>query len=97
MSDINKLYSVLFDTLQDLRDPDKKIDTARVKLINETAKNIVDAAKTEVDCMRVTGTRGSGFMPAPTAYPALVPPPPAAQGIAGQLVAANVTTHRMEG
>lgn len=96
MSDINKLYSVLFDTLQDLRDPAKKIDTARVKLINETAKNIVDAAKTEVDCMRVTGTRGSGFMPAPTARPTMVPPPPAPQGVAGQLVAANVTTHRMD-
>lgn len=97
MSDINKLYSVLFDTLQDLRDPEKKIDTTRVKLINETAKNIVDAAKTEVDCMRVTGTRGSGFMPTRAGAPALVSPPPAAQGVAGQLMAANVTTHRMEG
>lgn len=93
MSDINKLYSVLFDTLQDLRDPEKKIDTTRVKLINETAKNIVDAAKTEVDCMRVTGTRGSGFLPAPTGQPTLVPPLPGPQGVASQLVAANVHRH----
>lgn len=103
MSNINDLYGVLFDTLKDLRNPDKKIDTIRVKLINDTAKNIVDAAKTEVDCMRVTGTRGSGFLPAPTnpaqpatgGQPTMVPAPPIPKGVAGQLIAANVTRHEL--
>lgn len=106
MSNINDLYGVLFDTLKDLRDPDKKIDTGRVKLINDTAKNIIDTAKTEVDCMRVTGTRGSGFLPAPNTQPqapaqaiskaTLVPAPPTPQGMAGQLIAANVTRHEIK-
>lgn len=108
MSDINQLYSVLFDTLKDLRDPEKKIDTARVKLINDTAKNIidtakteVDTAKTEVDCMRVTGTRGSGFLPAPMnpaagGQPTLVPAPPIQEGVGSQLIAANVHRHELK-
>lgn len=99
MSNINKLYDVLFDTLADLRNPETKIDPNRVKLINDTAKNIVDAAKTEVDCMRVTGTRASNFLP--LAGPAqntttLVPAPPPPQGVATQLIAANVTRHELK-
>lgn len=100
MSNINQLYSVLFDTLKDLRDPAMKIDTARVKLINDTAKNIVDAAKTEVDCMRVTKSNGSGFLPVSQALPegqlTMVPAPPAQQSVGGQLIAANVHRHTLD-
>jgi hypothetical protein len=109
-NDVNQLYSVLFDTLKDLRDPAKKIDTSRVKLINDTAKNIIDTAKTEVDCMRVTGSNrtGSGFLPiasnrqlvrhdTPEAKgePAMVPAPPD-QMSAGKMLSAYVTRHEIK-
>lgn len=104
MSNINDLYDVLFATLNDLRDPEKKIDTGRVKLTNDTAKNIIDAAKLEVDCMRITKTAGSCFLPAPAkpdqpttgGQPTLVPAPPSPQGVGGQLIAANVTRHTID-
>ncbi|WP_184415184.1 hypothetical protein [Rhodocyclus tenuis] len=70
MSDITRLRSALFATLDDLRDPAKTIDLDRVKAINETAKNITDTAKVEVNFLRVTGAaEGSGFIP--TYKPAL--------------------------
>lgn len=98
-NDINELRGVLFDTLRDLRNKETSVDIERIGAINDIAQTIIQSAKVEVDHMRVTGaTSSSGFLPAPatTGTPALVPHPPSQQGFAGQLMAANVTTHRME-
>lgn len=98
-NDINELRSVLFDTLRDLRQKDATVDLDRVRAINDIAKTAIDTAKVEVDYARVIGGElSSGFLPAlekPASKPATVPAPPAQPGVAAQLVAANVTTHRM--
>lgn len=98
-NDISELRSVLFDTLRDLRNKESSIDIERVGAINDIAQTIIQSAKVEVDHMRVTGaTNGSGFLPAPTTAgkPAMVPPPPGQQGVAGQLIAANVRRNELK-
>ena len=59
---ITTLYDALFETLQAARAGTMDID--RVKAINDTAQVIVNAAKVEVDHMKVTGGSGSGFISA---------------------------------
>ena len=59
---ISTLYDALFETLQAARAG--TMDIERVKAINDTAQTIVNAAKVEVDHMRVTGGAGSGFIAA---------------------------------
>lgn len=57
---ISALYDALFETLQAARAG--TMDIERVKAINDTAQTIVNAAKVEVDHMKVTGGSGSGFI-----------------------------------
>lgn len=98
-NDINELRGVLFDTLRDLRNKETSVDIERVGAINDIAQTIIQSAKVEVDHMRVTGTTSSsGFLPTPamTGVPALVPPPPSQQGVAGQLIAANVRRNEIK-
>lgn len=59
---ISTLYDALFETLQAARAG--SMDIERVKAINDTAQTIVNAAKVEVDHMKVTGGSGSGFIDA---------------------------------
>lgn len=59
---ISTLYDALFETLQAARAG--TMDIERVKAINDTAQVIVNAAKVEVDHMKVTGGTGSGFISA---------------------------------
>lgn len=57
---ISTLYDALFETLQAARSGTMDID--RIKAINDTAQTIVNAAKVEVDHMKVNGGAGSGFI-----------------------------------
>lgn len=57
---ISTLYDALFETLQAAKAG--TMDIERVKAINDTAQTIVNAAKVEVDHMKVTGGSGSGFI-----------------------------------
>lgn len=96
-NDINEVRDILFDTLRDLRNPDVKVDLDRAKLINDTAKHLIDTAKVENDYLRITNiTRGSGFMPTgqPTALPSHIPT--GSTSLAAQLSAAT-TTHKIKG
>lgn len=61
---IEDLRSIMFDTLRDLRNPDKPMDIDRAKAVAEVAKVIVDSAKVEVDHMKIAGG-ASTFLPAP--------------------------------
>lgn len=65
MNDISRLYDVLFETLQNLQDKDAPMDLDRAKAINETGQVIVNAAKTEIDFLKVTGRDRAAFFPAP--------------------------------
>lgn len=61
---IEDLRNHLFETLEALKDPDKPMDLDRAKAVAEVSKVIIESAKVEVECLRVTGAAsGSGFFP----------------------------------
>ena len=60
---VRDLRAVLFDTLAELRDPDKPMEIERAKAVVEVAQAIINSAKVEVDFAKATGTHtGSGFL-----------------------------------
>jgi hypothetical protein len=60
---IEDLRNHLFATLEDLRDTEKPMDIARAKAIAEVGQVIVDSAKAENDFIKLTRSKGSGFIP----------------------------------
>ncbi len=60
---IEDLRNHLFATLEDLRDKDQPMDIARARAVAEVAGKIIDSAKVEVDFIKATGGKGSGFVP----------------------------------
>ncbi|WP_083953708.1 hypothetical protein [Thauera butanivorans] len=67
-NDITALRSVLFDTLQRLNDPENPMPVDRAKAVGEISQTIINTAKVELEHMRITRGRGTGFMgalPAP--------------------------------
>lgn len=82
---IEDLRNHLFATLEALQDKEQPMDLDRARTIAEVAKTVIDAAKAENDFMKITGSHGSGFIPAtPKALPA-----PEQQ--------AGVTVHKIKG
>lgn len=63
MNDINELRSALFNTLRGLQDKDEPMDLDRARTINETSQTLINSLKVEVDCMKITGAKGSQFIP----------------------------------
>lgn len=66
---IEDLRNHLFSTLEDLRDNDKPMEIERAKAIADVAQVIVNAAKAENDFIRLTGSKGSGFIQPVAAEP----------------------------
>lgn len=66
---IEDLRNHLFATLEDLRDKDKPLDIKRAQAIANVANVIVDSAKAEMQFMKLTGSEGSGFIPAEKKLP----------------------------
>jgi hypothetical protein len=60
---IEDLRNHLFATLEDLRDKDHPMDINRAKAIANVAAQIVNSAKVENDYARLTGGKGTGFIP----------------------------------
>lgn len=56
---INDLRDHLFETIEMLKDGDKKMDLDKAKVIADVAQVIVNSAKIEVDYLRVTGASQS--------------------------------------
>lgn len=71
---IEDLRTILFETLDGIRDGKIELDKARA--INEVSKTIVDSAKVEVDFIRATGTGETGFIPDSDGRPRLPSDPP---------------------
>lgn len=68
-NDITELRETLFDTLRQLKDKDNPMPIDRAKAIGEIAQVVINTAKVEVEAMRLTKSRGTGFLgelPAPT-------------------------------
>lgn len=63
VNNIVSLRNILFGTLRDLNDPEKKIDLERAQAINQIAQTVVNTAKVEVDALKIIGGSGSGFVP----------------------------------
>lgn len=66
------LRNHLFVTLEGLLDKDKPLEIERAAAIAKTAQVIVNSAKVEVDYLKISGGRGTGFIPDET--PALPKP-----------------------
>lgn len=49
------LRNHLFETLEELRDPASRMDTARARAICDVSGRIIDSAKVEVDMIRAIG------------------------------------------
>ena len=68
---IEDLRNHLFETLEALKDKAEPMDIERAKTIGGIAQVIVNSAKVEVDFMKATGAKGSGFIPDAESGPAL--------------------------
>lgn len=66
--DIATLQGILMDTLQDLRDPNKKIDKDRLDAVVAVSGRLIETAKVEVDYAKHVGGI-SGFVPNRKALP----------------------------
>jgi len=62
---INDLRQMLFNQLERLADPSCNLDkeVMRTKAMTDVSSQLVNSAKVEVDYMRITGQKGSGFIP----------------------------------
>jgi hypothetical protein len=59
---IEDLRDHLFETLEGLRDKENPMEIERAKAVADVARVIVDSAKAENDFVKLTGSRGSGFI-----------------------------------
>lgn len=68
---MSDLRDHLFETLEQLKDPEAPMDLARAKAISEVAQTIIDSAKVEVQFMKVIdgSTSGSEFFGAKVVEP----------------------------
>jgi len=60
---IENLRDHLFATLEELQDKEAPMEISRAKVIADVAQTIINSAKVEVDFMRATGSKGTGFIP----------------------------------
>jgi len=63
MNDIDELRQALFHTLRGLQDKDAPMDLERARAINETSQTLINSLRVEVDYMKITGAKGSRFIP----------------------------------
>lgn len=66
---IEDLRDHLFGTLEALRDDEKPMEIDRAHAIAGVAQVIVNSAKVENDHIKLTGSRGSGFIQEQPAIP----------------------------
>jgi len=62
-NDITELRSHLFETLRALKDKDKPLEIERARAVSDVAQTIINTVKVEVDFVKATGAKGSGFIP----------------------------------
>lgn len=56
------LRNHLFAALEALQDEESPMDIDRAKAVSEVAQTLINSAKVEVDYLRVTGAKDSGFI-----------------------------------
>lgn len=94
---IDDLRASLFDTLKALQDKENPMDVERAKAICQVSGQIIESAKVETEFVKVTGARGSGFIPDAAPAPALPNgQPPDSQRTPGNGITA-VRRHVLQG
>lgn len=84
MNNINDLRSVLFETLQAVKNGNMEID--RAKAISDLSQTIINTAKAEIDYAKATGANvNSAFIE----QPRLIGTPPAPPSLVSQMAAAG--------
>lgn len=63
MNDINELREHLFAALKGLRDEKNPMDVKRAMAIANVAQAVIHSVKVEIDHQKLTGGKGSGFIP----------------------------------
>lgn len=92
MKTMDDLRSVIFETIDDVRQ--SKIDAATARAISDLAQNVINSAKAEADYARATGqVVRSGLISTEPAAPPL-PAPTAAQPLAAPTAAAPASVTR---
>lgn len=72
-NDITSLRGHLFDTLRALNDKESPMDVDRARAVSDIAQTIINSAKVELEHLKVTGARGTGFLPEPDFPTTLTP------------------------
>jgi hypothetical protein len=62
---INQVRQALLDTLADLRNKEAPLDIDRAKAVATVASVLVDTAKVENECLKITGQDRSNFIETP--------------------------------
>ena len=88
---ITDLRQHLFAALRGVTDKAEPMDIDRARAVAEIGKVIIDSAKVEVDFLRITGSKGSGFIP--DADPAL----PSGTKVIAQGQGVTVRRHTLRG
>lgn len=90
---IESLRDHLFQTLAALRDKETPMDLDRAKTVCAVSQQIIDSARVEVEFVKVSGGRGTGFIP-DAATPAALPN---GQGNGAKPGILGVTRHKLAG
>lgn len=90
---IADLRTSLFAAMRGLTDKENPIDIERARAVSDIAQTIVNTAKVEIDFLRVSGGKGSGFIPDQNAQPAL----PDGTTVVDKKPGVTVTRHTLKG
>jgi hypothetical protein len=68
---VSDLREMLFDTLEQLKNPESGMDIDRAKAVSEVAQVIINTAKAEIDFVKATGIQSatSDFLKVETEVP----------------------------
>ena len=60
---IEDLRDHLFETIEMLKDGDKRMDAQKARVISDVAQTLINSAKVEIEFMDRFGGKGTGFIP----------------------------------
>ena len=86
---ITDLRTHLFAALSGLTDKSNPMDIDRAKAVSDVAQTIINSAKVEVEHMKISGGKGSGFIPEAL--------PGSGATVINQRPGVTVTRHKLKG
>ncbi len=92
---ITDLRTEPFDTMRAPTRSKDPMDIERARAVSDIAQTIINSAKVEVDHLRITGGKGSGFIP--EAKPLANPDEPEDTKVIEKRPGVTITQHRLRG